>query len=98
MFFDATGSFISPLPWLRNEKDERKIVLLYALTERLPSDGSPLITSLEHIHLRIMCFLSGSLDETEQKRFRKPNCGPKHAIVNYSEAVIKALIHYFSGD
>ena len=38
------------------------------------------------------------LKEMEQKIFRKSNCGPKLAIVDYSKAVIKAVHHDFSGD
>ena len=49
LFFDASGSFVSPLPWLRNEKGETKGILLYALTARLPSDGSTPNAILEHL-------------------------------------------------
>ena len=49
LFFDASGSFVSPLPWLRNEKGETKGILLYALTARLPSDGSTPNAVLEHL-------------------------------------------------
>ena len=36
LFFDATGSFVSPLSWLRNEKDEMKRILFNALIARIP--------------------------------------------------------------
>ena len=38
------------------------------------------------------------LKEMEQKLLGKPNCGPKLAIVDYSKAVIKAVLHDFSDD
>ena len=49
LFFNATGSFVSPLPWLRNDKDEKKRILLNALMVRLPSGESPPIAILEDI-------------------------------------------------
>ena len=48
-FFDASSSFVSPLPWLKNEKGEKKRILLYALITRLPSGGSPPFAILEQI-------------------------------------------------
>ena len=30
LFFDASGSFVSPVPWLENEKNQKKRILLYA--------------------------------------------------------------------
>ena len=77
LFFDATGSFVSPLPWLRNEKDEKRIILLYALTGRLPSGGHPPITILEHITSGHNVFSIRQplmkLKEMEQNIFGKPN-------------------------
>ena len=100
LFFDATGSFVSPLPWLRNEKDEKKRILLNALLN--PAGGSPLITSLEHIKSEHNALSIAQplmkLKEMEQKNFGKPNCGPKLAIVDYSKAVIKVALHDFSGN
>ena len=49
LLFDASGSFVSPLPWLGNKKVEKKRIFLYAPTARLPSGGSPLIAILEQI-------------------------------------------------
>ena len=102
LFFDATGLFVSRLPWLRNGKDEKKRILLNALTARLPSSGSPPIAILEYItfeHNAFSITLSlMKLKEMEQKIFGKPNCGPKLAIVDYSKAVIQAVLHDFSGD
>ena len=76
--------------------------MLYAPTARLPSGGSPVITSLEHITSEHNMFSIRqslmNLKETEQKNLGKPNCGPKLAIVDYSKAVIKALLHDFSAD
>ena len=48
-FFDATGSFVCPLPLLRNEKDQKKIILLYALSQRISPGGPAPIKILEHI-------------------------------------------------
>ena len=102
MFFDANGSFVSPLPWLRNEEDKKKRILLNALTARLLSGGSPPIAFLEYITSELnalsMSQLFMKLKDMEQKIFGKPNCEPKLAIVDYSKAVIKAVLHDCSGD
>ena len=102
LLFDTTSSFLSPLPWLRNEKDEKKRILLNALTARLPSGESSPIAILEHLiseHNAFSITLSSmKLKEMEQNIFGKPNCGPKLAIVDYSKAVIKAELHDSSGD
>ena len=85
LFFDASDSFVSPLPWLRNEKGEKKGILLYALTARLPSGGSTPNAILEHITSEHNAFSIRQplmkLKEMEQKIFRKPNCEPKLVIV-----------------
>ena len=77
MFFDATGSFVSPLPWLRNEQDKKKIFFLYALTARLPSGGSLTVAILEYIISKHNAFSIRQslmkLKEMEQNVFRKPN-------------------------
>ena len=102
LFFDASASFVSPLPWLRNEKGEKKIILLYALTAGLPSGGSPPIAILEHITSEHNAFSIRQplmkLEEMEQKKFGKRNCGPKVVIVDYSKAMIKAVSHEFFGE
>ena len=49
LLFDVTGSVVSPSPWLINEKDEKKIILLNALTPKLPYGGSPPIAVPKHI-------------------------------------------------
>ena len=102
MLFDASGSFVSPLQWLRNEKGEKKRILLYALTARLPYGGSPSIAILEHITSEHNAFSIRQplmkLKEMEQKIFGKPNCGLKLIIINYSKVMIKAVLHGFSGE
>ena len=69
---------------------------------RLPAGGSPPITILEHItsdHNGFSITQSlMKLKEMEQKIFGKPNFGPKIAIVDYSKAVIKVVLHNFSVD
>ena len=102
MLFDASGSFVSPLPWLGNKKVEKKRIFLYAPAARLPSGGSPLIAILEHITSEHNMFSIAQplmkLKQMEQKIFGKPNCGPKLVIVDYSKAMIKTLLHEFSGE
>ena len=102
LLFDASGSFVSPLPWLENKKVEKKRIFLYAPTARLPSGGSPLIVILEHITSEHNTFsitqLLMKLKQIEQKIFEKPNCGPKLVIADYSKAMIKTLLHEFSGE
>ena len=77
LFFDASGSFVSPLPWLKYEKGEKKRILLYALKARLPSGGSPPIAILEHITSEHNVFSIRQplmrLKEIEQKIFGKRN-------------------------
>ena len=36
------------------------------------------------------------LKEMEQKIFGKPNCGPKHVLLDYSKTMVKAILHEFS--
>ena len=102
MFFNASGSYISSLPWLRNKKGEKKTILLYALTARLLFGGSPPIAILEHITSEHNAFSNRQplmkLKEMEQKNFGKPNCGPKLVMVDYSKATIKAVLHEFLGE
>ena len=48
-----------------------------------------------------MRFYHAVIDQAERdgaKIFGKPNCVPKLAVVDYSKAVIKAVLHDFSGD
>ena len=93
---------LSLLPSLKNEKAEKKIILLYALTARLPSGCSPSTAILEHITPEHNAFFIRQslikLKEMEQNIFRKPNCGLKHVLVNYSKSMIKAILCEFSGE
>ena len=102
LFFNASGSYVSSLPWLRNKKGEKKAILLYALTARLLFGGSPPIAILEHIRSEHNAFSNRQplmkLKEMEQKNLGKPNCGPKLVMVNYSKAAIKAVLHEFLGE
>ena len=86
LFFNASGSYISSLPCLRNKKGEKKTILLYALTARLIFGGSPPIAILEHITSEHNAFSNRQplmkLKEMEQKNFGKPNCGPKLVMVD----------------
>ena len=49
LYFDATGSFISPLPWIRNKDGKPKRILIYALTTHQPSVKAPPLALFEHI-------------------------------------------------
>ena len=96
LFFDASSSFVSPLPQLKNEQGEKKIILLYALIARLPSGGSPHFAILEQITFDYNAFSIRQplmrLRGMEQNFFGKPNCVPKLLIVDYSKSMIKAII------
>ena len=49
LYFDASGSFISPLPWIRNKDGKPKRILIYALTTHYPSGNAPPLALFEHI-------------------------------------------------
>ena len=49
LYFDASGSFISPLPWIRNKDGKPKRILIYALTTHHPSGNAPPLALFEHI-------------------------------------------------
>ena len=42
LYFDASGSFISPFPWIRNKDGKPKRILIYALTRITPLKTRPL--------------------------------------------------------
>ena len=68
LFFDASSSFLSPLPGFKNEKVEKKRILLYALIARLPSGGSPPFAILEQITFEHNAFSirQAAIDEAER--------------------------------
>ena len=49
LYFDASGSFISPLPWIRSKDDKPKRILIYALTTHQPSGNAPPLALFERI-------------------------------------------------
>ena len=49
LYFDASGSFISPLPWIRNKDGKPKRILIYALTTHYPSGNAPPLALFKHI-------------------------------------------------
>ena len=100
MFYDASGSFVSLLPCLRNEKEKKKRILLHALAARLAAVGSPPITILRHITYKYNAFSIKQrfmkLKKLEQKMFGKPNCGPRLVIADYRKVNIKIVLDEFS--
>ena len=59
LFFEASGLFVSSLPWLRNQKGAKKKILLYALEARHLVDFHQL-QLLNKWHPSIILFSSGS--------------------------------------
>ena len=59
LFFEASGLFVSSLPWLRNQKGAKKKILLYALEARKLVDFHQL-QLLNKWHPSIILFSSGS--------------------------------------
>ena len=59
LFFEASGLFVSSLPWLRNKKGAKKKILLYALEARQLVDFHQL-QLLNKWHPSMILFLSGS--------------------------------------
>ena len=70
LFFDTSGLFVSPLPWLKNEKGEKKRILLHELAARLPTSGSPSIAILEHItHITVLLDYSKTMVKAILREF-----------------------------
>ena len=49
LYFDASGSFILPLPWIRNKDCKPKRILIYALITHHPYGNAPPLAFFEHI-------------------------------------------------
>ena len=49
LFFDASSSFISPPPWIRDKDGKPERILIYALTTYHPSENAPPLALFEHI-------------------------------------------------
>ena len=89
LFYVACGSF----PCLRNKKEKKKRILLYALTARLPYGDSPPITILRQMTFKYNAFSIEQpfmkLKEMEQKMFGKPKFRPKLVIFDYRKETLK---------
>ena len=101
LFFDASGSFVAPFPWLLNKDGKPMRVLLYALTVRHPAGKVPPIALIEHITTSHNIFsirrMLSNLKEAEYKIFKK-NAKPKLIITDYSKAMIQAVLMELSGE
>ena len=49
LYFDANGSFISPIPSIKNKDGNPRRILIYALTIKHPIGKSPPVTFVEYI-------------------------------------------------
>ena len=92
LYFDASGSFISPLPWIRN-KD--------ALTTHHPSGNVPPLALFEHItsEHNILSIRQPFLrfKETELKLFG--NCKvPSRIVTDFSKAMMQAVLQEYLGE
>ena len=100
LYFEASGSFISPLPWIRNKDGKPKMILIYALTTHHPRNAPPLalfehITSDHNILSIRQPFLR--FKETELKMFG--NCKVLSRIVtDFSKAMMQAVLQEYLGE
>ena len=49
LYVDASGSFISPIPSIKNKDENPKRILVYAVTIKHPTDKSPPVAFFEYI-------------------------------------------------
>ena len=91
LYFDASGSFISPLPWIRN-KD--------ALTTHHPSGNVPPLALFEHItsEHNILSIRQPFLrfKETKLKLFGNYKV-PSRIVTGFSKAMMQAVLHEYLG-
>uniref|UniRef100_A0A7M5UQC9 ubiquitinyl hydrolase 1 n=1 Tax=Clytia hemisphaerica TaxID=252671 RepID=A0A7M5UQC9_9CNID len=102
LFFDASGSFVSGVPWLKNKKNKKKRILLYALMARLPSGKCPPLPLLEYISSENNVFsirqAFSRLREVENRIYGSGNAvSPKLIIIDYSAAMVQAVLQEFTG-
>eukprot|EP00111_Clytia_hemisphaerica_P004161 TCONS_00011901-protein len=102
LFFDASGSFVSGVPWLKNKKNKKKRILLYALMARLPSGKCPPLPLLEYISSEHNVFsirqAFSRLREVENRIYGSGNAvSPKLIIIDYSAAMVQAVLQEFTG-
>ena len=98
LYFDASSSFISPLPWIRNK--DGKTMRIYALTTHHPSGNAPSLALFEHItsEHNILSFRQPFLTfkKTELKLFG--NCKvPSRIVTDFSKAMIQAVLQEYLG-
>ena len=96
LFFDTSGLFVSPLPWLKNEKGEKKRILLHALAARLPTSGSPSIAILEHItHITVLLDYSKTMVKAILREFSGESLFQYLDKVDFSQTFIHVCVYHF---
>ena len=102
LYFDAKGTAIQAILWLKNENDNPKRILLYSLVIVHPCGNVPLIvlvgyiTSKHNTSLIRKPFLG--LKELEQKSYGSiSNISPNFIVTDYSTAMIQSVIQEMIG-
>ena len=103
MYFDATGSLVRPIPWLRNHKNNPKRILLYSLVIVHPDGKVPPIASFDYITSEHHIFSVRKpflrLKEMEQKIYGSGNgVSPNLILTDYSAAIIQLVVQEMTGN
>ena len=101
LYFDATGSFISPLPWIRNKDGKPKRILIYTLATDHPTRNAPPLALFEHIpsEHNILSIRQPFLrfKGTELKFFG--NCkGSSRIVTDFSKGMMQAVLQEYLGE
>ena len=101
LYFDASGSFISPIPSIKNKDGNPRRILIYALTIQHPIGKSPPVAFVEYItsghniisiHQRFL-----KIKEMKTKLF---GCSktPARVVADFSKARLQAFLQEYADE